>query len=533
MSFLEIYFWIFLSILIIAYYNIHKKYQWICLLIGSYIFYIYAGINTIIFILCTTITIWGGALYISKVEEKKELDLAEFKTIENSTKTKKEIRKEAKQKQRKIFWGILILNVGILAFLKYCNFTLENINSFINLIFEKNSEPIKLGLLLPLGISFYTFQSLGYLIDVYNGKYTAEKNLAKFALFVSFFPQIIQGPINRFDKLATQLYEEKNFDLQKFQYGCQLILWGFFKKIVIADRAVVIVNKVFDNYSNYGGGIIIVGILFYSLQQYTDFSGGIDIAMGVSELFGIKMMTNFKRPYFSTSLSEFWRRWHITLGLWMKDYVFYPLALTKTMSKLSKLASKHLGKKIAKVIPVAIANIVVFLIVGIWHGPYWHYVAWGLYNGLIIAMSAFLEPVYDWIKKVTKVNTECFSYHLFMILRTFFIVNLGWYFDRANGLKSALNMLYITITNFKINQIFDGSLLKLGLNSKDFVILFIATIILCAISIIQENGIEIRKSLANQNLIFRWIILYCLIFIIIGLSYSTGNSSGGFMYGQF
>lgn len=196
---------------------------------------------------------------------------------------------------------------------------------------------------------------------------------------------------------------------------------GIFKKLVIADRAIVIVNKIFDNHKDYCGSLIVIGVLFYSLQQYTDFSGGIDVAIDIAELFGIKMSLNFKRPYFSISLSEFWRRWHITLGTWMRDYIFYPLELTKKMSRITKTTNKHLGKKVAKIVPVAIANIVLFVIVGIWHGPYWHYVVWGLYNGIIIALSAFLEPFYDWLKKITKVNTECFSYNLFQVLRTFLL----------------------------------------------------------------------------------------------------------------
>lgn len=533
MTFLQLNFWIFLSMLLLAYYILPKKIQWVCLLIGSYIFYCCSGIKNMIFILSTTITIWGGAVYINKIEDKKNFDLEELKKSENSSISKKEIKEIAKKNKKKVFWIILFLNFGVLAFLKYFNFTSENITSIFNIVSEKKFEPIKLGLLLPLGISFYTFQAVAYLIDVYNGKYKAEKNLAKFALFISFFPQIIQGPINRFDKLSNQLYQDRAFDLQKFQYGLQLILWGIFKKMVIADRAIVIVNKVFDNYNNYGGGVIVTGILFYSLQQYCDFSGGIDVAMGISELFGIKMLPNFKRPYFSVSLSEFWRRWHITLGLWMRDYVFYPLALTKTMSKISKKSKKYLGKQFSKVLPVALSNIVVFIIVGIWHGPYWHYVAWGLYNGLIIAISALLEPVYVWIKKVFKINTECFSYHLFRILRTFFIINLGWYFDRANGLKESFHMLYITFTNLRIGQVFDGTMLTFGLESKDFKILLITTIILFAVSLMQENGIKIRESLSKQNLVFRWGILYIFIFMIIGLAYQSANSAGGFMYAQF
>lgn len=532
MSFLQISFWVFLALLLLFYYILPKKYQWICLLIGSYVFYISSGLKTSGYIILTTFFTWGGALLISNINDKKEIELKKNKDS-ITPKLKKEIKQTAKEKQRKIFWIVIFVNFGILAFLKYFNFVIGNIYSLINNVLSADLQPVVLGLLLPLGISFYTFQSMGYLIDVYNGKYKAEKNLFRFALFVSFFPQIIQGPINRFDKMATDLYESHKFCLRDFQYGLQIILWGLFKKIVIADRAVVIVNEIFDNHKNYGGGIIVVGILFYSLQQYADFSGGIDVAMGVSELFGIHMSENFKRPYFSKSLSEFWRRWHITLGSWMRDYVFYPVALTKSMSKITKASNKYFGKRIGKVVPVAIANIIVFLIVGIWHGPYWHYVAWGLYNGIIIAFSAFLEPIYDWIKKITKVNTKCFSYNLFQILRTFFIVNLGWYFDRANGFRDSLSMLYCTITNFKATQLFNGTILKLGLKEIDFKILLVATVILFTISVIQESGIKVREFLSQQNLIFRWIVFYVLIFGVIGLSYTSANSSGGFMYAQF
>ncbi|ACD52930.1 acyltransferase [Clostridium botulinum] len=532
MSFLQFNFWVFLLVAITTYYILPKRYQWICLLISSYVFYTYTGIKTVGYILFTTITTWVGALFISKIEEQKKNELLINKELLTS-KEKKEIKQLVKKKQRKILGSVLLINFVILAFLKYFNFAAENINYLFNIFSENKTNPIKLGLLLPLGISFYTFQSVGYLIDVYNGKYKAEKNLPKFALFVSFFPQIIQGPINRFDKLGSQLYEHRNFDLKKFQYGIQLILWGLFKKLVIADRAIVIVNQIFDNHKNYGGGLIVLGVLFYSLQQYTDFSGGIDIAMGIAELFGIHMSENFKRPYFSTSLSEFWRRWHITLGAWMRDYVFYPLALTKRMSKITKLANKYLGKRIGKVVPVALANIVVFLIVGIWHGPYWHYVAWGLYNGIIIAISALSEPIYECLRKSTKVNTKCFSYKLFQILRTFFIVNLGWYFDRGNGLCDSFQMLHNTITNFNVIQLLDGTILKLGLKNIDFKILIFATVVLFAVSVIQESGIKVREFLSEQNLVFRWIILYLLIFMIIGLTYSSGNAVGGFMYAQF
>lgn len=484
------------------------------------------------YILFTTVTVWVGALFISKLHLNMKKNLKENKdslTLEN----KKGIKALTKKRQRIIFLCVLLINFGILGFLKYFNFISKNITDLLGIIERHNIDPFQLKLLLPLGISFYTFQSIGYLIDVYNGKYEAERNLFKFALFVSFFPQIVQGPINRFDSLAVQLYERHNFDLRKFEYGVQLILWGLFKKMVIADRAVAFINETFNNYGKYGGAITVVSILLYSLEQYADFSGGIDVAAGIAELLGISMAINFKRPYFSTSLGEFWRRWHITLGAWMRDYIFYPLALSKKMGKLSKFTGKHLGKRAGKIIPVAISNIVVFLVVGIWHGANWHYVVWGLYNGIILAFSSILEPFYEWLKKITKVNCENFSYHVFRIIRTFLIVNLGWYFDRAGRLQTSIYLLKNTFLNFRINELFDGTIYKLGLKDTDFTILFIATLILFLVSVMQENGLRIRAFLSEQNLVFRWIVLYIIIFMIISFDASSENLFGGFMYAQF
>lgn len=532
MSFLQISFYVFLVALLVAYYLLPKKMQWVCLLIGSYIFYLNTGINTIGFILITTITIWAGALMIEKEEEKKRNALKIGKEV-LSTEEKKKLKVQTKKKQRWIFWSILVFNFGILAFLKYFNFASENISDLISLITGKEIEPLQLGLLLPLGISFYTFQSVGYLVDVANGKYKAEKNLFRFALFVSFFPQIIQGPIGRYDKLSEQLHAERKFDIDRIKNALVLMLWGFFKKLIIADRAIVIVSQVFDNYNDYGGAMTVIGVLFYSLQQYADFSGGIDVATGVAELFGIQLAPNFMRPYFSKSLSEFWRRWHISLGAWMRDYVFYPIALTKGVNKMGKFMGKKFGKHIGKVMPVAFANIVVFLIVGIWHGPYWHYVAWGLYNGVILAVSALLEPVYIWMKKLFKVKEESFGYSVFQIARTFFIVNLGWYFDRGNGLIASVKMLKNTVTNFNMSQVNKEMLLGLGLEGSDFIILAIATIILFIVSVLQERNIKIREALFRRNIIIRWVILYALIFGVLMFPANSSDLLGGFMYAQF
>ncbi len=225
-------------------------------------------------------------------------------------------------------------NFGLLFFFKYWNFSAEAINKLL----PNGNLPV-FELILPLGISFYMFQSIGYVIDVYRKKYPPEKNILKFALFVSFFPQMVQGPISRFDSLGKQLYRGNSFSYDSLKAGIELTLCGYLKKLLIADRAAILVNSVFQHYSEYDGGIILIGVVFYCIQLYCDFSGGIDITRGVAKMFGIELVENFKRPIFATSLSDFWRRWHISLGTWMKDYLFYPLSLSKPFIKLRKMDS--------------------------------------------------------------------------------------------------------------------------------------------------------------------------------------------------
>lgn len=231
----------------------------------------------------------------------------------------------------------VVLDFGLLAFVKYTNFFIENINGIIG------NRINAIDILVPLGISFYTFQSVSYVIDVYWGKVKAERNPFKFALFVSFFPQIMQGPIGRFDKLAPQFFAPHKFDLTRIEYGLQRIFWGFFKKLILADRTAGYVNNVFvNNYQAFNGFYVIVAVLMYCVELYADFSGGMDIVIGTAEMFGITMDENFKRPFFSKSIGEFWRRWHVTLGEWMKDYIFYPFSLSKAFNKIGKFTKNTL-----------------------------------------------------------------------------------------------------------------------------------------------------------------------------------------------
>ena len=501
-----------------AYYLCPLRLRWALLLAASYAYYAYCGANALPFILLTTLSTWAGALYIGRIADQTKAELKARRTELNAA-GKKALKAAAKKKQRVIFWAVLLVNFLSLGVFKYVPPAASALGK-------------PLDLLLPLGISFYTFQSMGYLIDVMSAKYAPEGNPAKFALFVSFFPQLIQGPIARHDQLAPQLTAPHRFDPDTISRGAALMLWGFFKKKGVADRALPLVTEVFANQGEYGGAVIAVAVLFYSLQQYADFSGGIDLVTGIAQLFGIQLAPNFKRPYFSTSLGDFWRRWHISLGAWMRDYVFYPFALTRPVSKLSKAVKARFGAEVGRALPAALGNLLVFLLVGVWHGASMNYVLWGLYNGLILAASALLEPAYKRFGDAHERLVTSRSFYLFRVLRTFLIVNIGWYFDRALRGSDAFIMLLKTVFAPRFAQLTEGTLLTLGLSSYDFGVLAIATVILFAVSLLQERGMKVRERLFALPIIPRWAILLVFTLFVLG-TFTLGAGTDGFMYAVF
>lgn len=548
MSFLSMNFLLFLSVAVLGYYVIPGRLQWVWLLIFSYIFYLAAGPKAVIFILTTTATTFLGGLWMERMDRKLAASLGRVQSLADaslgrvqslpdasppgsgipalSPDKKKALKARTRRHKKYIVSLVLIINFGILAVLKYRNFAVDNLNSLLGTDFASA------GLLLPLGISFYTFQSMGYLIDVYRGKYAPDHSLLRFALFVSFFPQILQGPIGRYDRLSDQLFAGRKFDLQRVERGLQLMLWGYFKKIVIADRAAVVVNQVFGNYESYTGVTVILAVLFYSIQLYGDFSGGMDVVMGASECFGISLDANFKRPYFARSISDFWHRWHITLGTWMKDYVFYPFSLSKPMNRFGKYCKKHFGKHVSRVLPVCIANLLVFFLVGVWHGPAWKFIVYGLYNGIIIAASNLFAPIYQKAAVRLHLPVNSRGWIAVQILRTFLLVNISWYFDMAESLGAALVMMRNTFRNFTLSVLTDGSLLGLGLDKKDYLVLALSCGVLFTVSLLQENHIRIRESLAGKQLAIRWCA-YLLLLFSIPLLGQINLTGGGFIYAQF
>jgi len=516
-----------------------KKHKWIVLLAASIFFYLVAGYKYAMFILFTAISTYLIGLWIDKISKNSKAVLKKNKA-DWDRETKKKYKNKVKVQKRLVMAFALVLNFGILAFLKYFNFFAGSLNDILG-NFGINFSIPTLALFLPLGISFYTFQSMGYIVDVYREKTAAEKNPLKFMLFVSFFPQIVQGPISIYDQLAHQLYEPHSFDFTRFKHGMMLILWGFFKKLIIADRAVIAINTVTDSYNSYGGSTLLFTILLYSVQLYADFSGGIDISRGVAQIFGIDMIDNFKRPYFSKSINEYWRRWHISLGAWLKNYLFYPVAMSNVFINASKkmkgtrFGKTAAGAHIAKVLPTSVASLIVFLVVGIWHGADWKYVGFGLWNGLIIMVSILLQPVFDIILEKLHINPKAAWYSVFQMLRTFIIVLVGYVFDVAPGINESMNTFKLILTNQSFAQA-RAQISELGLGKKDFIVILVGIIVIFTVSVIQERhpSTTIREMLDKKPFILRFALIFIGIMAVIVYGiYGSGYNPADFVYMQF
>ncbi len=540
MSYTTLGFFIFIVLTILVYFLFPaKKYKWVTLLVASYVFYLFAGYKYAVFIIFTTLSTYGGGLWLDKISGKSRNEIKIHK-VDWSKDDKKRFKNKIKIQKRLVISFLLVVNFGILAFLKYYNFLASNINDLLGFTITNSGMPI-FNLVLPLGISFYTFQSMGYIIDVYREKFAAERNVAKFALFVSFFPQIIQGPISFYDQLAYQLYEPHSFDFTRFKHGLELVLWGYFKKIVVADRAVIAINTVIADYTQYNGTTILFVIILYALQLYADFSAGIDISRGIAQIFGIDMVENFKRPYFSKNINEYWRRWHITLGAWMKNYLFYPLAMSNLFIKASKkmkgtkFGASKAGAHIAKVLPTSIASIIVFFMVGIWHGANWKYVGFGLWNGLIIMISILLAPVFAFVLRKLHINPKSIPYTIFQIIRTFVIVLIGYVFDIAPSFSGAIDMMRRTLfdNNFRIGF---SQIMSLGISKMEYFLLALCTLIIFIVSVIQERhkNETMRDILDRRSSVVRiGLIIICFFTILIFGIYGPGYDPADFVYMQF
>lgn len=517
------FFILYFGITYLFYSIIPQKFKWCVLFLGSFAFYTVAVKGHILFLVLSSVIIWAVGLALQKLNDdfgvkKKGLAIPERKALKNKYKNRK---------MAVLMLGV-ILNIGILFASKYSGFFADSVNA----LFKTNLE--KLNIIQPMGISFYTLQAVSYITDVYRGRFKACKNPLKTTLYLSFMLTVVEGPVARFDQLGTQLIEGKRFDYNTFVRGVWRVFWGIFKKIVVADRAAILVNAVYNHPENHGGTIIIIATLFYTLQLYCEFSGVMDVVCGLGEMMGIKMPENFNRPFFAKSINEFWQRWHISLGSWLRDYIFYPISLSKPFMSLTKAARKRFNPYYANLIPTAVALFFVWFANGFWHGSGIRYIVYGLYYYVLMMLGLFFEPLSAKFCKAVKIDRKSKAFGVFQMLRTFVIVNLGMLIFRADGLRRVIYMLKKMILNQDFSALRLGADNGLGLDLKDYIIIVLGTLVIFIVGVINEKNICIREKILNLKFPVRFVLLLIFIMLIIFIgAYGTNYGVQDLIYANF
>lgn len=478
---------LFLPVVVALYYLLPAKARPVWLLGISYYFYMQWDAKYVLLLFFCTLATYAGGLFLERFRDRQESD-------------EEEQRKNI-IKRKSCFTVCLLANLGILAFFKYSAFGVSILNQILS-FFHVSIIPWNVNILLPVGISFYTLQALGYLIDVYRGDIYAEKNFIHYALFVSFFPQLVAGPIERSKNLLVQLHRPQKFAYENLRKGLLLILYGLFLKMAIADRAAILVDKVYGNPAEYSGVYIIVATVFFSIQIYCDFYGYSTIARGSAMLMGIHLMDNFNAPYFSRSVREFWRRWHISLSGWFRDYLYIPLGGNK------KGGVRKEGNRM-----------IVFAVSGLWHGASLSFVLWGVLNGIYQVAEDLAERLGERFlntggQKVLR-KTACFSKRLFGTVFTFVLITFAWLFFRSGGVKESIEILGNMRDCGNWLVLLDGSLLELGVGRHYMGVLLLSVLILFLVDYQKYRGRDVAALFLKQSWWFRTAAIMGMIYVIL------------------
>ena len=530
MSFTTLAFLGFLAACVLLYFVLPGRIRWIVLLLGSLVFYALASLRYSFYLLITAGSVWLTAFLIGRLNDGCRRTIRETKPDKDA---RKALKQRAERRSRALLIVCVVLNLGILAVVKYLDFGLHLAEVLLAKLGVGFRAP-SFGFLLPLGISFYTFQSIAYLTDVHRGVVEAQKNPLRVLLFLSFFPCVLQGPINRWNELAPTLFAENHFDSARLAHGAQRMLWGFFEKLVIADRLNVAVNTVFAASGGFQGAQLWLIMILYAFQIYADFQGYMDIACGAAEIFGIRIAENFDSPYLSASVPEFWRRWHITLGGWFRDYVYYPVMRSRWFSSIRKKTKGKRSAHAADRLMTVFALFVVWGLTGLWHGANLTYVAWGLYYGLLIALSTLLSPLFDRFVKKTGLDRTRWSYRLLQIAKTFLTVCIGYVFFRAATLREAGSILKRMFTTATPAGWLTLDLTKLGLSFKDWNVAVLGLALLVFVDVCRSRKLVVRDLLAKQGLWLRWLVwLAGILAVVIYGVYGPGYDASSFIYFGF
>lgn len=517
MTITSFHFLVFVTVAVAVYYLVPKAWQWIELLIMSLFFYHYAArTRTIFFLFISTFTAYACTMWMDRIKKNK-----------NGPSKTANLPAVIAVTVNLILWFVLkgyeYWSVGIKA-IGYFHST--PLSSLLNI-----------ELIAALGMGYYTFQLIGYVLDCAWGIVEPQRNPFKLFLFACFFPQMVTGPISPYSQLEP-LYQRHHISFQNITHGAQRILWGFFKKLVLAERVGIIVSGITSDLSTYNGFYAWIAILLYPIQMYADFSGCMDIVIGVAEMFDIKLAENFRNPFFSRTVQEFWQRWHITLGAWAKNYVLYPLMKSRPMLKFGKFTKKKFGKSLGKIISTYISLLAPWFVIGIWHGGFRFIVGVTLWNWTILLLGELFSPVFDKIIKTLHFKTDSFSWHFFQSSRTYVIYAIGITFF-AEGVSEGLQLLKSAaqvITEGMANPwiFFDGSILNLGIAWRDINLIIIAVILLIVVGMLSEKHGYARNWMDNQSVMFRWSVwVFLFVMVLIYGKYGPEYHAEDFIYQRF
>ena len=507
-------FYIFIAMTVLVYYMTPLKVrQWVPL-VASIVFYTWGCGLPLFCVMCgLSLIAWAAAITVGKKS------------------------KNSKSKVKITVGVIIVFGVTLIAF-KDLKFFTVNLHYLAQLVGHNlNLKPPMWS--APLGVSYFTLMLVSYILDVSWGKINAEKNPLKVVLFTCYFPQMVSGPFTRYSEISAELFAGHTFDYNNITFALQRMVWGLFKKLVIAERFAVIQTTIYANYETLGGGYVLLGAICYVGRVYTDFSGCMDIIIGVSQMLGIRLPENFRQPFNSRSLSELWRRWHITLGLWVKDYIMYPLQKTLA-SKYSNKWKDKLGKKWSKSLVLYTAMFVTWFFTGFWHGGTWNYISFGIWCFIFIVAGELLQPWFDKVKMLLNVNEDAWSWHFFQSVRTFLLFMFSISFQPALSFTDGLKMWGLAITNIHDNFVtittawFDKSIYgAIGLDEKDSKMLIIGLLVLLLVSTLQLKG-SVRGRIAQQNLPLRWALYLFMFFavVIFGM-YGVDFNPADFIYAGF
>lgn len=517
------YLFVFLPAVLVAFALTPKNGRKYTLLLASFGFFFLISRRLILYLLLSILSVWLFGLWLGEIHRRKNEAVKAAEKAE-----RKAIKQKYLQYSQLVLGLAAMLHIGMILVLKYSGFFVSNVNALFGTDF---AIPY---FMVPIGISFFTLQAISYLFDVYRGLMEADRNPLRLALFISFFPQIVEGPICRYSQTAQQLWEVKGISWDNLTMGLQRILYGMVKKLVVADRLNAFIDCVFSDHSQYQGGIIAIAAVCYTIQLYMDFSGAMDAVCGTGQIFGITMPENFQRPFFSKTISEFWTRWHISLGGFFKDYIFYPVTMSKSMKNLTSGARKKLGNHFGSLVAVSVALFCVWLTNGLWHGAGWNYIFFGMYHFVLILTGRLIAPWAKTFHEKLSITADNRPFQIFQILRTCVLVVIGELFFRAEGLGIGLSMFGKMVTDFRFGSITHDLLQSMQISGKDFAIVGITLIFIFVVSLLNERGIRVREWLKKQPLALRWAMLYVLIFYIITFgAYGVGYIPVDPMYANF